>query len=153
MRVCGCGEIKRAKVGTRLANGVEVCNACGLPAEFVLSQAMADRSAQAIVPPERITTLASLPGYRVVKVLGVVAEVTSASGWTAEQKGTAALSDGMRRLGNAGRAVGANAIIGLQASTFGARGGVTSVVGGDAVGVLLIGTAAMVEAEDSPDGT
>jgi hypothetical protein len=39
----------------------------------------------------------------------------------------------------------ANAIVGLHASTFGAHGGITNVLGGDAVGVLLMGTAVIVE--------
>jgi uncharacterized protein YbjQ (UPF0145 family) len=38
----------------------------------------------------------------------------------------------------------ANAIVGLVSSSFAAAGGVTGIFGGDAVGVLLIGTAVVV---------
>jgi len=41
--------------------------------------------------------------------------------------------------------LGGNAVLGLVPSTFGAGGGITNALGGDAVGVLLLGTAAIVE--------
>lgn len=50
----------------------------------------------------------------------------------------------------------ADAVVGLTSSAFGAAGGITSGFGGDAVGVLLIGTAVLVEplseVDSSPAG-
>jgi uncharacterized protein YbjQ (UPF0145 family) len=91
-----------------------------------------------------------LPGYRILDVLGVVSELSATSGWTATSKGGTALQNAMEQLRRTAGSMGANAIVGLTGSTFGAGGGITSVFGGDAVGVLLIGTAAIVES-DSPD--
>ena len=51
---------------------------------------------------------------------------------------------------------GANAVVGLTGNTFGAGGGITSAIGGDAVGVLLMGTAVQIEEKQptiSPDAT
>ena len=49
------------------------------------------------------------------------------------------------KLGRSAAAAGGNAIVGLRHSTFGAGGGITNALGGDAVGVMLIGTAVTVE--------
>ena len=70
--------------------------------------------------------------------------------WTAEHKGNTALEGALANLVKSAVWLGANAIIGVQAATFGAGGGITSVVGGDAVGVLITGTAVFVEKEPSP---
>jgi len=67
--------------------------------------------------------------------------LTSASGWTAKSKGNTALEGALGNLVDSAVELGANAIIGVQAATFGAGGGITNVVGGDAVGVLITGTA------------
>ena len=75
--------------------------------------------------PERVTTLASLPGFRVTRMLGVVSELASDSGWTASSKGTSALSSAMEGLNRTARSLGANAILGLSATTFGAHAGIT----------------------------
>jgi uncharacterized protein YbjQ (UPF0145 family) len=143
MRVCGCGLIKQNKVGTTMNDGVESCNSCGLPIAPTLAAIAA--TAATVIRPEFVTTLPTLPGYRVVKVLGVVTELAATSGLTATAKGTSALERGMAALRNSAAAMHANAVIGLTGSAFGAAGGITSAFGGDAVGVLLIGTAAVVE--------
>ncbi|MFN8173308.1 MAG: hypothetical protein U0R65_15785 [Candidatus Nanopelagicales bacterium] len=89
----------------------------------------------------RVVTTDTLPGHRIVEVMGVVSELTSASGWTASTKGNIALTSALSGLLEAAMDMGANAIVGLHVATFGAHGGITSGFGGDAVGVLLMGTA------------
>lgn len=104
------------------------------------------------LPLTRVTTLQGLPGHRVVQVLGVVTELSAASGFTAGTKGNHALDTAMDALRVSAVERGANAVLALSATTFGARGGVTSAFGGDAVGVLLMGTAVVVEPlDDSAD--
>jgi uncharacterized protein YbjQ (UPF0145 family) len=97
----------------------------------------------------RVTTLDSLPGHRLVRSLGPITALIGSSGFTANSKGHDALAGARGELLAAADSVGANAVLGLTACTFGAGGGITSVFGGDAVGVMLMGTAAVVE----PDST
>jgi uncharacterized protein YbjQ (UPF0145 family) len=97
------------------------------------------------IPPSRVTTISEFPGHRVVRVHGVVTEISSSSTWTAKAKGQAALEEATATLRAQAERLGANAVIGFGASMFGAGGGVTSIVGGDAVGVLLVGTAVTIE--------
>lgn len=100
------------------------------------------------VDESMVCTTDVIPGHRIVSVLGIVTELSANSGWTATSKGNTALAESLQRLRLTAAGMGANAIVGLCGSPFGARGGVTSVVGGDAVGVLLLGTAVVAE----PDG-
>lgn len=69
--------------------------------------------------------------------------------WTAGWKGRQAWGRVIADLGEQASAMGANAVVGATASAFGAGGGVTNVIGGDAVGVLLMGTAVTVEPSKS----
>lgn len=94
-----------------------------------------------------ITTLQSVPGYTINRMLGVVTVLAAASGFTAEMKGNDALVKARAQLMGQARDRGGNAVVGLTGSTFAARGGVTSAFGGDAVGIMLMGTAVIV----SPD--
>jgi uncharacterized protein YbjQ (UPF0145 family) len=96
------------------------------------------------IPRYRVTTTEQLPGHQITQVIGVVTQLESASGWTAASKGNSALDRAMSGLSETAASMGANAIVGLHASTFGAHGGITSGLGGDAVGVLLVGTAVVV---------
>jgi len=48
--------------------------------------------------------------------------------------------------------LGGNAIIGVTTATFGAHGGITSGFGGDAVGVLITGTAVQVAKDTDVPG-
>jgi len=73
--------------------------------------------------------------------------LTGSSGFTATMKGNEALSVAMEGLRRTAAEMGANALVGVTATTFGAKGGITSAFGGDAVGVLLLGTAVTVEEE------
>ena len=92
-----------------------------------------------------MSTLKNLPGYRVVATHGVVTELAAASGFTATTKGSTAPDSALVKLGRSAAAAGGNAILGLRHSTFGAGGGITNSLGGDAVGVMLMGTAVTVE--------
>lgn len=103
---------------------------------------------QALVSGSMVCTTPDLPGYRIVAVVGIVTELSANSGWTATSKGNIALFDALTRLRGVASSMGANAIVGLTGGPFGARGGVTSVAGGDAVGILLMGTAVRVEPVD-----
>jgi len=105
-------------------------------------------SAPEMIRADRMTTLDNLPGYRIVQVLGVVSGVGSKSGWTASSKGSDAQDRSYEAILEAAFELEANAIVGVSASAFGAGGGITSVLGGDAVGVLYVGTAVVVEAID-----
>lgn len=90
------------------------------------------------VPLEFVTTLHEYPGFETVKCFGLVAIVTSTAGMGATEKGLGSLRSGLKDLRVHAAQKGANAIVGLQISNFGASiGGVM----GDAVGVSLIGTA------------
>lgn len=93
----------------------------------------------------------SLPGYRITKVLGLVTSVDSDATWTASSKGQYALDAALAALVAQAKAVNADAVIGLHMAAYGARGGVTSVVGGDAVGVIAWGTAVQAELDSEPD--
>lgn len=104
-------------------------------------------SGVAAVSSARTTTLQALPGSRVVQVHGLVTALIGSSGLTAGIKGRVALDMATQNLRADAYQLGANAIVGLTASAFGAAGGLTSVFGGDAVGVLLVGTAVTVEEE------
>lgn len=99
----------------------------------------------------RIVTLPNLPGHRIVTVHGVVTGMGSLSGWTATSKGQGAIDRAFPELLEAATRLGANAIVGLSGAPFGAAGGITNVLGGDAVGVLLMGTAVTVEPLMSSD--
>lgn len=105
-----------------------------------------------VVPGDRVVTTPQLAGFHIVRVIGAVTELSATSGFTAAMKGNDALDDAMSKLRRTAAEAGANAIVGLTASVFGAKGGVTSAFGGDAVGVLLMGTAVYVEAEADPVG-
>lgn len=113
-----------------------------------------------LVPPRRVqigmdrmTTLPDFPGYVITKVHGVVTELSSNSGWTAATKGNNALDDAMFSLRNSAEQMSANAVVGLSATTFAANGGITNIVGGDAVGVLLLGTAVTIALADQVQST
>lgn len=100
-------------------------------------------------PPLLMVSTDSLPGYTITKVLGLVSSVDSDAVWTASSKGQNALDASIAALVAQAKSINADAIIGLHMAAYGARGGVTSMVGGDAVGVIVWGTA--VQASREPD--
>lgn len=112
----------------------------------------ADRGDRTRVGPARLVTLPQLPGHRIDAVHGLVSGVGSLSGWTAASKGRGALERAFPELLAAAERLGANAVVGVQATTFAAGGGITNVVGGDAVGVLLVGTAVTARPEVEESG-
>lgn len=90
------------------------------------------------VPMKFVTTLHEYPGSRTVECFGLIAIVTSTAANTASEKGRESLRSGLTELSVVAAEKGANAILGLQISNFGAsQGGML----GDAVGVSLMGTA------------
>jgi uncharacterized protein YbjQ (UPF0145 family) len=113
----------------------------------------ANRGAHVRIDRARVTTLASLPGLRIVRVLGLVNQLAATSGFTATMKGQGALTVATEGFIAAAEEMGANAIVGVSATPFGAGGGITSAFGGDAVGVLLLGTAVLVESESEEQRT
>jgi uncharacterized protein YbjQ (UPF0145 family) len=145
--ICTCGLLKVKKVGTRAVEGVEVCNNCKRPLEFTPGM-----TTKASLGQNMVTTLECLPGYRIARSLGVVTELGATSGFTATSKGNAALDFAMSNLRESAARLGANAIVFLKGSPFGAAGGITSAFGGDAVGVLLMGDAVVVEALNTREG-
>lgn len=140
--ICQCGLVKRSKAGITISGDKEVCNSCGLPVTPDGSSYV-DNPTIALA---NVTTLQGIPGFRITRVLGVVTELAATSGFTANAKGNSALDSGMTALRHNAKTMGANSIVGLTSSTFSAGGGITSAFGGDAVGVLLMGTAVIVEA-------
>lgn len=145
--ICGCGLLKVKKFGTLEVDGVATCRTCGLPLKF------GNGSGSNRVAVEMITTLDEVPGFRILRTCGVVTELTSHSGWTATTKGNVALDQAMESLRRSAALLSANAVVGLRSSVFGAGGGITGALGGDAVGVLLMGDAVVVVAvEESSRG-
>lgn len=133
-------------------NGLVVCNGCGLPTVESAVRVASSGGAipSATIPNSRISTSPTLAGFRIVKTHGLVSELASASGFTAQSKGNSALSGAVRGLVAAALGLEANAIVSVTASTFAAHGGITNALGGDAVGVLLMGTAVTVERIPEP---
>ena len=129
---------RRHRRGTPDYEAAPVCAASEWVRQFGVD------STKSSMPSGNVVTLDHLPGHRIVEVYGVVTEIESASGWTASSKGNAALDRALQDLVATAEALGANAIVGFSAATFGAHGGITSGMGGDAVGVLLSGTAVLV---------
>jgi uncharacterized protein YbjQ (UPF0145 family) len=93
------------------------------------------------VEPEFVTTLPELPGYFTVAAHGIVADVGSAAGNTARNKGVESFRDALNGIRWSASAKGGNAIVGLQVANFGASHGGAF---GDAVGATLLGTAVTV---------
>lgn len=147
MDICNCGLVKQSKAGTFEDEGIEYCANCRKPVSVPMA-AVEAVARKAPVPPSRVTTLPSLPGHRVIAVHGVVTTLSGSSGFTATMKGNDALAEALRGLRASAADLGGNAILGLTGSSFGAAGGITSAFGGDAVGVLLLGTSVTVERED-----
>lgn len=155
--LCSCGLIKRAKVGTRQLDGVEFCLNCNKPTEIsrenaaqaveVASAATAAQAVGALGDYLMITTLDFLPGYEMTRTLGVVSATMSHTAWKANtQKARLATAfDGaMELLWRNAKIRGANSIVGLQMAANSSEGG-SAVFGGSSDGVVLMGTAALME--------
>ncbi len=148
MEICGCGLVKQSKAGTYTESDAAYCRSCLKPISVPLT---AGALRQRLVSPANITTLHALPGHRITAVHGVVSMLSGSSGFTATAKGNDALSGALSGLMARAAGMGGNAVVGLSGSTFGAGGGITSAFGGDAIGVLLLGTAVTVESDAPAD--
>ena len=113
--------------------------------EQVVLSGPAARSGLSVV----VTTLDYIPGARIVRIAGMVATLGASSGFTATAKGNVALDATFNRLREQAAELYANAVLGVTGGPFGAGGGITSFFGGDAVGVLLLGTAVVIEWDPS----
>ena len=91
-----------------------------------------------------LVTTDSVAGFEIVEVLGLVSHLAGASGFTAGMKGREAKESALDSLRQQAFHNGATAIVGVRFSAFGAGGGITNVLGGDAVGVLVSGTAVVL---------
>lgn len=96
------------------------------------------------VEASMISTLQSLPGFKLVRSLGIVSEFANASGPIASVKGDRAPERAMLRLREQAWSVGANAILGISINPSGAGMALTTKLGGDA-SLILMGTAVLVE--------
>jgi uncharacterized protein YbjQ (UPF0145 family) len=92
-----------------------------------------------------VTTLPELPGYVIVKVHGIAADVGTSAGKTARSKAVDAFQEAMEGVRRSAASKGANAVVGLQLANFGASAGGAF---GDAVGTTLMGTAVTVRPAD-----
>lgn len=151
-QTCGCLPTRRASFGTHVVNAIEYCCSCGGyvdagadAARITAHEAATGAKQTPRIPAGRITTLNSLPGHEITESLGLVSALQSSSGFTAGAKGRTALGAVLTEFSQQALAVGANAVVGVHFATFGAAGGITSALGGDAVGVLMVGTAVVAE--------
>jgi len=96
-----------------------------------------------------VTTLSSVPNFCIVEHLGFVSAITSnvgvLPGATVSKQGNSALSQAMFELMASARQMGANAIVGVQTTAYSANKG---SIGGDSVGILVSGSAVIVEELD-----
>lgn len=95
-----------------------------------------------VVATELVTTLPTLPGYEIVTVHGIAADISAARGKGAKAKGLDAFQEAMQGVRRSAALKGANAIVGLQVAHF--SGSIGGAGFGDAVGTTLMGTAVTV---------
>lgn len=96
-------------------------------------------SSSLVVAESRVCTTDQLPGYTIVRVLGIVSDLGATS-----TSGSFPLFAALSKLRVSAGELGANAIVGLTGGPFGARGGISSQFGGNAIGIFLMGTAVVV---------
>lgn len=138
---CHCDPMKRLGAKDKVENGENFCGRCNLKLAWL---------PKILENPDEdfdllLTTIDHVPGYRITEVLGLVSQLVGSSGLTAGVKGREAKSGALNALSKSANKLDANAVIGIQFSAFGAGGGLTNVFGGDAVGVLVSGTAVRIE--------
>jgi hypothetical protein len=94
---------------------VEYCNRCGLRAKLPPlppAPTKAPTVNEGSFGSALVSTLATIPGYRVVRFLGIVSQLSATSGLTAGMKGRCALKKATEELVNSAEEMGANAIVG-----------------------------------------
>lgn len=116
-------------------DGVVVCRLCGLPTGAVNSEGLEP------IAKDMVTTIDSLPGYRVVTVHGVVSLLSDMD--------SAGVGGGLHGLRQLAAAAGANALIGVSISAAAGAPAMFGDLVGDRFRGLAIGTA--VTAERLPD--
>ena len=98
---------------------------------------------------DMVTTLSTIPNFRIVEHVGFVSALTSnvslMPGSTVSKQGNSALSQAMFELMASAGQLGANAIVGVQTSAYSATKG---SLGGDSVGILVTGSAVIVDELD-----
>jgi len=143
--ICTCDSAERRAAGVKEVGGVERCGNCGRPTSQIPVEYKAwmdSESRPASVQETFVTTLQALDGQQVVESFGVVTSISSSAGRGAQAKGSIAMESAMVSLRRAAGDRGANAVVGLQVAPFAASVGGNF---GDAVGILLAGTAVRVE--------
>lgn len=139
---CRCDPMYRLGSKDSILNGARFCGKCNLKLAWLPKQVEPEPEDD---PDLVLTTIDYVPGYRITAVLGLVSQLAGSSGLTAGVKGREAKSGALRALSQSANNLNANAVIGISFSAFGAGGGLTNVFGGDAVGVLVSGTAVRIE--------
>jgi uncharacterized protein YbjQ (UPF0145 family) len=138
---CRCPATKRMGHKDQQVDGKVFCGNCQRELAWLPKVKEVDEDDYELV----LTTIDYVPGHQITEVLGLVTQLVGSSGLTAGVKGREAKSGALRALKNSAISMDANAVIGIQFSAFGASGGLTNVFGGDAVGVLVSGTAVRIE--------
>jgi uncharacterized protein YbjQ (UPF0145 family) len=95
------------------------------------------------LPLDRVTTLQTLPGHRIVRVLGPVTELGSTSRWAVNFEGADPIAEAMTALRRRAAAMGAGAVVGLTSDA--SPGLARAFSGQPTLSVLLVGTAVLVE--------
>ncbi len=139
---CRCDPMWRLGAKDSIVDGAKVCGRCNLKLAWIPRH---EEPAPEDDPNLVLTTIDYVPGYRITEVLGLVSQLVGSSGLTAGVKGREAKNGALRALSRSAYNLDANAVIGISFSAFGAGGGLTNVFGGDAVGVLVSGTAVRIE--------
>ncbi len=93
-----------------------------------------------------MATLPELPGYVVTEIHGVVTAVSTQNVKGSKGKAVDSLETAMYEIRAAAWDKGGNAVLGLKTSTFAASIGGAM---GDAVGVVVVGTAVVLEVDES----
>jgi uncharacterized protein YbjQ (UPF0145 family) len=138
---CRCDPMSRLGSKDQVVDGARFCGKCTKQLAWLPKTHVEPENETELV----LTTIDSVPGYRITEVIGLVTQLAGSSGLTAGVKGRDAKSGALRALNKSALSMGANAVVGIQFSAFGAGGGLTNVFGGDAVGVLVSGTAVTIE--------
>ena len=95
-----------------------------------------------------LSTLSSIDGYRIERFLGLAIGVGSQSARSSHNKTLDALNLALDSIMKFGKGKGANAILGLTQQVNGASAGAVGL-GGDAVTVVLIGTAVQLVKDEA----
>jgi uncharacterized protein YbjQ (UPF0145 family) len=133
--------MQRIGKGEFFQDGVKHCGKCK---QKIAWKSKVDIQAEEDNDDLILVTVDQIPGYEITEIVGLVSQLVGSSGLTAGVKGREAKSGALRALRESARKMDADAVIGINFSAFGAAGGLTNMFGGDAVGVLVSGTAVKI---------